>query len=147
MNFSKDFKISQTMTISDGAAGTTAITGATLDMQGYDGVIFIITFGAIVSGAVTSIKAQQGEASNMSDAADLLGSGQTIADTDDNKTFFIDLYKPSDRYVRALVSRATQNATVQHITAIQYKGSKLPVPAHGTDVAGELHISPAEGTA
>lgn len=146
MNLTKDCRISQTLTISDGAAGTTAITGGTVDMLGFDGVCFIITFGAIVSGAVTSIKAQQGEAANLSDAADLLGSGQTIADTDDNKTFFIDIYKPSDRYVRAIVSRATQNATVQHITAIQYKGSKCPV-THGTDVAGELHISPAEGTA
>ena len=147
MNLSKDAKVTQAVTVTNGAAGVTAISGVTLDMQGYDGVLMLVTMGAIVSTAVTSIKAQQGAASDLSDAADLLGSSQTIADDDDEKTFYIDLYKPTDRYVRLSVARATANATVASAEYIQYKGSKLPVPSHGSNISGETHVSPIEGTA
>lgn len=146
MNMSKNMKITQAVTPTAGAAGATAINGATLDMQGFAGVLIIVTFGAITAGAVTSIKAQQGAASNMSDAADLLATGQTIADTDDDKVFYIDLYRPAERYVRLVVSRATQNAVVASAEYIQYGARERP-QTHGTNVAGETHISPAEGTA
>lgn len=145
-NLIDQLKYSQAITVTAGAAGATAVNGATLDMAGYDGVIMEVQFGAIVTGAVTSIKAQQGAASNLSDAADLLGSGQTIADTDDEKLFLIDLYQPLKRYVRLVVSRATQNATVI-ANYIQYKGRALPVAAQGTNVSYEKFSSPAEGTA
>lgn len=135
------------MTTTAGAAGTTAINGSAVDMAGYEGVLFIITFGAIVSGAATSIKAQQDVVSGMGSAADLAGSNQTIADTDDDKTFYIDIKSPRERFVRAVVSRATQNATVGSITAIQYGARTQPVAAHGANVAGEAFVGPAEGTA
>jgi hypothetical protein len=147
MQMSKNCKISQGITVTAGAAGTSAINGATLDMAGWEGVLIIVTFGAIVTGAATSIKAQQGQASGMGDAADLLGSSQTIADTDDDKTFYIDIKSPRERYVRAVVSRATQNATVGSITYIQYGGRTAPVAAHGTSVSGEAFVGVAEGTA
>lgn len=146
MNISKNQKISIAVTPTEGAAGTTDINGATLDMQGFEGVLMIVTFGAITGSAVTSIKAQQGAAANLSDAADLLGTAQTIADDADDKTFYIDLYKPQERYVRLVVDRATQNAVVASATYIQYRSRVAPV-THGTNVAGELHIGPAEGTA
>ncbi len=144
--FAKNAKISQAVTVTNGAAGTTDINGATLDMQGYEGVLMIVTMGAIVAGAVTGIRAQQGAQSDLSDAADLAGSAQVIADTDDEKTFYIDLYRPAERYVRLVVDRATQNATVAAADYIQYGARKMPV-THGSNVSGESHSSPAEGTA
>jgi len=146
MNLSKNVKITQAITPTAGAAGTSAINGATLDMSGFEGVLMVVTFGAIVSGAVTSIKAQQGSASNMSDAADLAGTGQTIADTDDEKVFYIDLYRPEKRYVRLVVSRGTQNATVASAEYIQYGAHNRPT-SHASGVSGETQVSPSEGTA
>lgn len=145
MNLSKALKISQAVTVTDGAAGTADINGAILDMKNYEGVLIEVTMGAIVSGAVTSIKAQQDAASGMGTAADLLGTGQTIADDDDEKTFYIDIFRPRERYVRLVVLRATQNATVT-ATYIQYGARKKPT-THGSNVSGETHVSPAEGTA
>lgn len=147
LQMSKNCKISQCMTTTAGAAGTTDINGSAIDMSGWEGVLFIISFGAIVSGAVTSIKAQQDTASGMGSAADLLGTAQTIADTDDDKTFYIDIKNPRERYVRAVVDRGTQNATVGNITAIQYGPRTAPVAAHGTSVSGESFVGVAEGTA
>lgn len=146
MNMSKNFKVSIAIAPAAGVAATSDINGATLDMSGWDGVLMLTTFGVITGSAVTSIKAQQDSASGMGTAADLEGTGQTIADDDDEKTFYIDLYKPLERYVRLVVPRATQNAVVASAIYIQYRASKAPV-THGTNVSGELHISPDEGTA
>lgn len=143
---SRRTKISQAVTVTNGAAATTDINGVTLDMAGFMGVMIMVTMGAIVSGAVTSIKAQQGAASDLSDAADLEGSAQVIADTDDEKTFYIDIYRPAERYVRLVVDRGTQNATVASATYIQY-GSRKPPTTHGSNVSGETKYTPSEGTA
>lgn len=130
------------------AAGTTDVNSSVVDMKGFDGVLFVVAFGAIVSGAVTSIKAQQGALSDGSDMADLLGTGVTVADDADNKLFYLDVARPRERYVRCVVDRGTQNATVDSITAIQYRAADLPVTHDATTVGGgELHVSPAEGTA
>lgn len=129
------------------ATGTADRTGAVIDMQGYDGVLMVFQFGTIAASAVTSIKAQQGAASNLSDAADLAGTAQAVADDADSKIKYIDLYQPRERYVRAYVDKDATNACAETVTYIQYRGRISPVVAHGTDVAGEAHRAPAEGTA
>jgi len=145
LHLSKSCKITQAITIANGAAGTSNIDGVTLDMQDFENVLIIVNFGAIVGGALTSIKAQRGEASNLSDAADILGSSQTIADTDDNKTFYIDIIRPAERYVRVQVLRGTQAATC-NATYIQY-GAHLKPVTQPTGVAGEAFVDATEGTA
>jgi len=142
----EDVKISIAIAPADGVAATDDINGVILDMSGYDGVLAIITFGAITSGAVTSIKMQQDTAAAMGTAADLLATGQTIADTDDEKTFYIDLLNPDERYVRLVVDRGTQNAVVASATYIQY-GAKAKPTTQGSNVSGESHVRVAEGTA
>ena len=146
MNLGKNVKISQAITPTAGAADTADINGAALDMSGYEGVLIKIVFGAITAGAVTSIKAQQGLQANLSDGADLADTGQTIADSDDDKVFYINLHRPRERYVRLVVDRATQDAVVASAEYIQYGARKAPT-THGSNVSGETHISPAEGTA
>jgi hypothetical protein len=127
--------------------GSTDVTGAILDMSGWDGVVCIVTLGAITSGAVTSAKWQQDTAVGGGTMADLLGTGVTIADTDDDELVIMDLYKPIERYVRVYIDKATQNAATSAIY-IQYRGSKAPVDNSVTgESTYELHISPAEGTA
>jgi len=146
LNLSKEVKISSAITPTAGAAGTADINGSTLDMSTFDAVLVIVRMGAIVAGAVTSIKMQQGDASDLSDAADLAGTAQTIADDDDDKTFFIDLVRPRKRFVRVVVARGTQNATVASAEYAQYGWKEAPT-SHGANVSGEFHESPAEGTA
>jgi hypothetical protein len=86
--FSDNVKMSRAVTVTAGAAGTSAITGTGLDMSGFEGVCAVVTFGAITSGAVTSIKFQQSDDDGSSDDyTDLTDTAQTIADTDDEKGF------------------------------------------------------------
>lgn len=140
----------QISTVTAGAAGTSAITSSAVDMAGYDGCLFIVPFGAIVSGAATSIKLQQCDTSGGS-YADLTGTSQTVADTDDDKTFLVDIQKPQEQYLKLVVSRATQNATVGGIYAIPYhkstRSSVLPVAGTNSIGGVERFAAPAEGTA
>ncbi len=145
MNISKNVKISTAVTVTNGAAGTGNIAGTVLDMKGFEGVLMVVQMGAIVGSATTSIKARSGTDDTVSDAADLLGTSQTIADSDDEDVFYIDLYKPVERYVQLYVTRGVANATLS-ANYIQYSPASMP-PSHGSIVNGETHISPAEGTA
>ena len=142
---SKNARLEKAISVTDGAAAATAITGTTIDTQGFQGVLFVVQIGAIVANAVTSIKVQHDNDSAMGTVADVAGTSQTIADNDDEKVLYIDLAKITKRYVRLYVSRATQNATVT-ATALLYNAGSAPT-TQGTGVIGETFASAGSGTA
>jgi hypothetical protein len=144
MNLSKQHQFQIAITPTNGAAGTTDINGTTADCQNAKGVGMFVQMGAITGTAITSIKAQG--SNDGSSWSDLEGTAQTIADTDDDKLFYIDIYRPKNRYNRVVVDRGTANAVV---AAAWYEFYELREknPTHGTGVLGELHVSPAAGTA
>lgn len=134
------------------AAGATDITDSlVIDMANYEGVRFIVGFGAITAGAVTSVKVQQATAKTsdtaLTSGADLLGSGITVADSDDNKLVISDIIRPRERYVQVHILRATQNAVVDLVIAELYGARKLPVTKDTTVAGQETSASPAEGAA
>jgi hypothetical protein len=131
------------------AAGSSDVTDASaVDMSGYEGVRFIFSFGAITSGAVTSVGAASLATSAPTPGTDdLTGSKITVADDADDKIVILDIYKPALRYVRPFVKRATQNAVINSIIAELYDPVKMPVSADTTVSGQELHVSPVNGTA
>jgi len=130
------------------AAGTTTVNCATIDMKGFDSVTFYLLVGTLTATNVTTLKAQQGAASDMSDAADLLGTAVAYTDADDDKAAILEVHNPRERYVRAVVVRATANAVIDGVIAVQTKANKEPVTHDSTTVVGsEFHQAPAEGTA
>lgn len=131
------------------AAGTDDTTASdAIDMSGYDGVVFIALFGTLTASQVTSMKAQQDTASAMSTAADLEGSSVgPLADDDDNQCLVLDVYRPRERYVRVVITRATANAVIDGVIAIQYRSRKGPVTQDASVAFAEQLVSPAEGTA
>ncbi|GAB4203596.1 MAG: hypothetical protein OHK0022_27910 [Roseiflexaceae bacterium] len=138
--FSTSFKVDL---VALKAADNETLTGTTLDMQGYEGVAFVAV--ALKGEALDfSIKAQQGAASNMSDAADLAGTATTFSTTvGADATTVLEVYRPQERYVRAVVTVPNATAaTPTAVLAIRYGPRVLPVSN-----AGEVHLSPAEGTA
>ncbi|NCC41907.1 MAG: hypothetical protein EOM21_21355 [Gammaproteobacteria bacterium] len=130
----------------DYAEANTDREGATLDMQGFDGVLMIVKTAAIHNSATYKIKAQQGALANATDMADLEGTGQTIAGSADNGVFFIDVFQPRERYVRLFVDKDTTNNCAESAVYVQYKARFEPV-TQPAGVSGEQHLSPAEGTA
>jgi hypothetical protein len=125
------------ITATEGAAASTDISGAIVDLAGYNGLQAIVTFGAITSGAVTSIKMQVSDNSALSDAADVTGLSVTVADDDDGKVFVLDLVKPLKRYARVVVDRGTQDAVVEQGTYIRYGAKDMPVVNANADKAAQ----------
>ena len=130
------------------ATGTADRNGVVIDMANSDYVKFVVTFAAVAAGSVVSVKAQQGDAANLSDAADLAGTGITVAADDDDQVFVIAITKPAKRYVRVVIDNDASNATAQSATA-ELGGTRIKKALKSVtdEVTVEIHQSPAEGTA
>lgn len=139
-----NLKVVQATTVAAGAAAQTAVNGAAQDLSGVEEIMVVVPFGPITSGAVTSIKWQEGSTS--SPTTDVAGTNITVADTDDNTTKILRIVKPRNRYGRVVVTRGTQDATVGAIFYVMTGSRTLP-PTDGATTAQETHISPAAGTA
>ena len=123
MNLSKQINVVRLVNAT--VAGSTAVNGTHVDMDGWDGVIFVCFLGTLTATQVTSLKAQNGSLANDTDQADITGvvTG-AAADGDSNKMLVLDVYRPLKRYVRPVVNRATANAVIDAVFAIQYQGDK-----------------------
>lgn len=120
------------------SAGT-AVDSDVIDTANYEGVAF---FGSIAThNAANTIKVQQGDESNLSDATDLVGTA-TAAGTNGHSPL-IDVYRPTKRYVRAVITRSGANTITGDLYAILYGARKVPV-AQGATIAPTFVISPAE---
>lgn len=142
--FSEEIKINKVKDAS--SAATTDVTSDSVDMQGYDSVAFLLTFGTITGSAVTSIHVEQ--SANDSSFADLEGTNVTVADDDDNEMFWLEIVRPTDRYIRLIVDRGTQNAEVGAIYAFQTPmHEQKPIDNVIDDtITGESHLTPDEGS-
>ena len=125
------------------AADNETLNGAGVDMSGYEGVTFVVH--ALKGEALNfSVKAQQAQVSDYSDAADLAGTAvafTTAVGTDGFTTLTI--HRPTDRYVRPVVTVPNAAAaTPVSVVAIRYGGRYRPETNEG-----EIHVSPDEGTA
>jgi hypothetical protein len=146
--FFEDMKLVRVKAAS--GAAQTAVDSDVVDMAGYDAVLFFTTFGAITAGGAQSIKVQQSADSggDPDTFADLLGTGVTVAADDDGQTFGVQIIHPRERYLRLVVSRATQDSVVGEIYALLMGGDARPISSAVTNAATfESHYQPAEGTA
>ena len=125
-----------------------SINGSSLDLEVYsaDRVLIVVQMGAIVSGAATSLKVESDDNTGFSSAQDITGTAQTIADTKDDTIFLVDVINPPERFLRIVVSRGTQNATVSAVYLVYgVRGNVTQVTA---SVSGlEIHRDKAVGSA
>lgn len=124
------------------AAGTTDVTDASsVDMAGWDGVLFIASLGTLTATQVTALKAYG--STDDSTFVELEATTAAAADTDSDLALVLDVVKPTYRYLRATLDRGTANAVLDGIIAIRYRGSKSPVTQGATIAASALFASPA----
>lgn len=144
--FSENIKIVRVANAA--AAAQTDVDGSCVDTAGFDGVVFLALMGTITTGAVVSMKAQTCSDIGGSNPTDLAGTAVAIADDQDNKVARLEIYRPQQQFVRPRLSRATQNAVVDGIIAILFKGRVAPVVQDATLIAtSKILGSPDTGTA
>lgn len=116
-------------------AASTAFNGVGIDTSGYDGVLFLLTLG--VTDGTVDMKIQRDDNSSFSSAVDITGAAVVqVGATGDNLVYAIDVYRPSERYLRSvLTTGAGAVADVAGVLAIAYRGTGTSglgtVAAHG----------------
>ena len=128
------------------AAGQAASASDILDMQGFEGVLFIAKVADVTNGSVLALAAQQSVINDAGGMATLSGTVTYTADaTDaDDDLLVLDVYKPMERYVRAVLTSATQDAVKDGVIAIQYGARKVPITQGSTVLDSDTLISPDE---
>ena len=123
------------------AAGTTSQSSSTVDMLGYEGVIFLASFGTAAANNSFNIQGSDDDSSYN----DIAGSSVVNSTTD--KNFFIDMHKPlKHRYYQLIALRGT-STTIENMWAIQYGAhSEAVVNVVSTKLFGKALVSPADGT-
>lgn len=123
-------------------ADNETLTGEGVDMEGFEGVAFILVAG-LGEVASWSIKAQQDSDSAFGTAADLAGTATTVATAvATNAIGILDIYQPQERYVRPIVTVPNISAVAAAVISIRYGARVMPQTN-----TGEFHQSPDEGTA
>jgi len=113
-------------------AGTSAVNGTAIDLQGYGGAIFQIIVGTIAaSGSVTCKLAYSSDGTTFTDCT--AGGSGTTADTDDNKIIVLEITDASFRYYRVTTTRgAGGNSTIDAASVTLYGARKMDVTADAT---------------
>lgn len=130
----------------DTAAGQAATAGSILDMAGYEGVLFIAKLGDVTDTSVVTLQAQHNDANSTSGMATLAGSATFTAgatSADDN-LLVLEVYRPTKRYIRPLLTSATANAVKNGIIAVRYGPRCKPVTQGATVLASAILIEPAQ---
>ena len=122
------------------AMATTTVTGATLNMAGFDAVRAVVPITDIASGSVVTLKAYRDSASGMGTEEQVAGTATVTSAADDDvngKMLVLDVKRPSlgsKNYLRFKVTRATANAATGALITEQYLPREVPVSQDATIV-------------
>ena len=139
MNLGRNVKVTRIKIFEGTGQGT--VTSDELDMTGFEGCVFLVAMGEIVSGAATTCYVRQDTVTGMGGGVQLTGTVITITDSDDDKILLMDVYRPKEQFLDVIVTRTVQNSEVDSITAIQYNGRKTPVTHDSSTVASETYVA------
>jgi len=132
--------------LGDTAAGQAATSTDILDMEGYEGVLFIAKLGDVTNASVVTLQAYQDTDAAGGTMAALSGTvtyTAAAADVDDD-LLILDVYRPQKRYVKAVLTSGTADAVKNGVIAIRYGARKGPITQGSTVLDSDTLISPAE---
>lgn len=140
MSLIHDVKI--TVVAAAAAAAQTEVVSSVLDMQGWDGVMFVALTGDVTADAVLTLTAKgntENSTSSPTPVTQVATSAFTADGTNaDSKALVVDVNEPALRYVFASLTRTAANAVVGGIIAIQYKAALKPTVQDATVIASAV---------
>jgi hypothetical protein len=125
------------------AAGSD-VNGSAIDMAGFDEVSFLALLGEVSAGGVPALKVQQSTDAGVADAwADITSASKAGTESSDNMVLGVTVYRPQERYVRAVLTRGGGNAVLDGIVCVQSQAKKGPVTHDATTVVGVTTVMPS----
>jgi hypothetical protein len=131
-----------TQELGPATAASGAKNGTGVDMQGWDGVMFVVNTGAITGAGVLDGRAEMDDNSGFNTPTNVSGvnaTGSTLNAaltqiSNANGVAIIDVYRPSERYVRAVLTPAV-NSVLYSCVAVRYRrAGVLPPTQSATEV-------------
>jgi len=130
------------------AASNTDEESDIVDMSGYEGVAFITLITDCTATGVATQTIEQNTANSTTGMAALSGATATVTSTagDDlnGHCLVVDVYKPLERYLQAVITSTIAEVAFGSTIAIRYKGRKAPITKDTTVSAITTVISPSE---
>lgn len=105
-----------------------AVNGTTVDTLGWDGVRFEFSVGVITGAGVLDARIVRDDNSGFSSQTNIANAALTqVTNASPNSVHVIDVYRPSERYLRAVVTQAA-NTVIASATATLYRRSGILPP-------------------
>lgn len=102
--------------------------GTGVNMTGYDGVQFQINLGAFIGSAVCDARVMASANANFSGQINIVNAAIVqVAAANASNLFIIDVFRPTNLYVRCVVTPATNNVLLS-VTANRYKRNGVLPP-------------------
>ena len=128
-------------------ANNTDSNSTRLDMQGWDGVLFVTTITDSAATGVATLKVEQNTSDSDTGMTALTGASAavTCAVNDDvnGKILIVDVREPRQRYVQAVRTSATANIAFGEVIAIRYGPRLAPAALSSTAAAAAEVVSGA----
>jgi hypothetical protein len=128
-------------------SSSTDSNSSRLDMQGFDGVLFVTTITDSASTGVATLKVEQNTSDSDTGMALITGASAAVtsATNDDlnGKILIVDVRKPRQRYVQGVRTSATANIAFGEIIAIRYGPRLAPAALSSTAAAAAEVVSGA----
>lgn len=110
--------------------GAGAITGATIDTQGWDGARFEISIGVITGAGVMDAYVKRDSASGFTTSTNITNAALVqVTNANPNTVHVLDVFRPSQRYLKLIMTQAT-NTVVAGATVTLYKRNGILPPTH-----------------
>ena len=129
-----------------GAGTSDTQDSSEIDTEGFDGIRYIVSFGTITGTAVTDVRWRDATTAGGS-YNDVASSKQSVADTDDNTIVVGQIFKPTSRFMKFRVTRATANSVIDLGIVELYRAHQDPVTQDATVSHHKEQESPIDGTA
>ena len=106
------------------------VNGTVMDMQGWDGCCYVFNLGTVASGGTFDARIVSSANANMSGATNITNAALTqVTSATPNNAFIIDVYRPSDRYLRSATQPATAAVLVSSVAIRYRRNGILPATA------------------
>lgn len=109
-------------------ASSTSATynGAIIDMEGYDGVLFIVLLNSVAAGGSASLSIQEAavnsQGSMVAAGTPVVATGTTAS----NGLTVLETFEPAQRFVQPTLTISGGAVVVDGVIAVQYRGKVNP---------------------
>lgn len=108
-------------------AGTSNYDTAPVDMANFEGVRFLIPISTHLDTGTVAATFAMGATTSAFNTLLATSANMTGTTDADSRIMLVDIYRPSDQFVRGTITRATANTSIGPITAELYGASRMDV--------------------